>query len=226
MKIFESQHYFNYSWEQVTAANWQKYPNELAAHVVSVDILNRHIDPDTKIMRTERLIACKQPIPRWLRAIVGGDEYSFVRELSEVDLVNKTLIMKSANMTMCNLLLVKETVTYKPDPGMESMRTQFTQEAEFTAFLSFKSICNKLEEWSVERFGQNALVGKKGFESVLKTLTHKWDESGVLVKDVGSTIMKELDEVNDKTQELVNDVTEKTSSVLSEVSRLNFWPRK
>ncbi|KAM9922020.1 hypothetical protein OXX59_006100 [Metschnikowia pulcherrima] len=226
MKVFESKHYFDYSWEQVTAANWQKYPNELATHVVSVDILNREINAETQTLRTERLIACKQPIPRWLRSIVGGDECSFVREISEVDLPTKKLVMRSANMTMNHLLSVKETVTYRPDPSLESSRTIFEQEAEITAFSSFKSICNKIEDWSVERFGQNASVGKQGFETVLQTLTEKWEESGVLVKDVGSSIMKEIDEVNDKTQELVNEVTEKTSSVLSEVRKLSLWPRK
>ncbi|GEQ70083.1 hypothetical protein JCM33374_g3759 [Metschnikowia sp. JCM 33374] len=226
MKVFESKHHFDYSWEQVTAANWQKYPNELSTHVVSVDILNREIDPEKQTLRTERLIACKQPIPRWLRSIVGGDECSFVREISEVDLKTKKLVMKSENMTMNHLLSVKETVTYTPDPSLENTRTIFEQEAEITAFSSFKSICNKIEDWSVERFGQNASIGKKGFESVLHTLTEKWEESGVLVKDVGSSIMKEFDEVNDKTQELVHEVTEKTSTVLSEVRKLGLWPRK
>lgn len=226
MKLFETQHSFDYSWEQVTAANWQKYPNELATHVVSVDILNREIDPKTHTMRTERLIACKQAIPCWLRALVGADDCSFVREVSVVDLKKKSLVMKSTNMTMSNLLLVNETVTYVPDPLFPESRTTFKQEAEITAFLSFSSICNKIEEWSVERFGQNAKIGKKGFESVLQTLESKWSESGHLVKDVSTSLMKELEEVNDKTHELVNDVTEKTTSVLSEVTRLGLWPRK
>lgn len=226
MKIFSTGHDFNYSWEQVTAANWQKYPNELATHVVSVDILNREIDAERNVLRTERLIACKQAIPSWLRAIVGGDEYSYVREISEVDLNTKTLTMKSANMTMCNLLLVKETVTYSPDPKMPSERTRFEQEAEITAFLPFSRLCNKIEEWSVERFGQNASIGKRGFEGVLLTLSKTWIESELYVKDVSSsilkevnqTLMKEIDDVNDKTQEVIQEVTDKTQEVIQEVS--------
>lgn len=237
MKLFESQHHFNYSWEQVTAANWQKYPNELATHVVSVDILNREIDATKNTLKTERLIACKQPIPKWLRALVGGDEYSFVREISVVDLNKRTLVMKSANMTMSHLLLVNETVTYQPDTELPNSRTIFKQEAEITAFSSWSGICNKLEEWSVERFGQNAKIGKRGFETVLKALTEKWTESNNAVMEVGSTILREIDEVNDKTQEVLHDVSEithevisdvsvKTNSVLSQVRRLgNVWSR-
>lgn len=225
MKIFSSSHIFNYNWEQVTAANWQKYPNELSLHVVSVDTLNREIDVERQVLKTERLIACKQPIPRWIRSIIGGEECSYVRELSEVDLVLRKLIMKSSNMTMSHLLLVNETVTYSPDERMPIGRTRFDQEAEITAFTPFTTLANKIEDWSVERFGHNALTGKRAFEGVLDTLTKKWEESGVFVKDMSLSILKEIDEVNDLTQDVFNDVSERTNSVLSQVSRLNFWSK-
>ncbi|KAK6460492.1 PRELI-like family-domain-containing protein [Scheffersomyces coipomensis] len=208
MKLFESEHYFNYPWDQVTAANWQKYPNELSTHVVSVDILNRSIDVDNKTLRTERLIGCKQAIPNWLSFIVGGQKLSYVREVSEVDLINNTLVLKSHNLTMNHILLVNETVIYKPDPQLKS-RTIFTQSAEITAYAAITRICDKLEEWSVERFGQNAKTGKLAFEGVLDTLSTKWEESGVFVSDV-------LKDFN-------NDLTEKTSDVLSEVSKLGLF---
>lgn len=208
MKLFESNHFFDYSWEQVTAANWQKYPNELSTHVVSVDILNRDVDADRQVLRSERLIGCKQSVPRWLSYIIGGQELSYVREVSEVDLKNKTLVMKSHNMTMCHLLLVNETVVYQPDPDFPSSRTAFTQSAEITAYASIRRLCERIEDWSVERFGQNASRGKAGFEGVLKILLEKWDESGVLVSDVSQTL---------------NSVSEKTTGVLKEVSKLKMF---
>ncbi|KAG7663659.1 UPS2 [[Candida] subhashii] len=179
MKLFESDHYFNYPWEQVTAANWQKYPNELSTHVISVDILSRSIDPKTQVLRSERLIGCKQSIPSWLQFIVGGASVSYVREVSEVDLVNKTLVMKSSNLTMNHLLLVNETVVYKPDPELPTQGTLFKQSAEITAFASISRLCDKIEDWSVERFGQNAKIGKQAFEGVLQVLNEKWQENGV-----------------------------------------------
>ncbi|KAL6450139.1 UPS2 Protein UPS2 [Candida maltosa Xu316] len=195
MKLFESEHFFNYPWDQVTAANWQKYPNELSTHVISVDILNREIINDdnnnnnNKILRTERLIGCKQPIPKWLSFIVGGASVSYVREVSEVDLINKVLIMKSMNLTMNNLLLVKETVIYKPDEDLINNRTIFNQSAEITAFASLSKLCDKLEDWSIERFGQNAKTGKLAFESVLNKLTEKWEENGIFES---STVLQEV----------------------------------
>lgn len=209
MKLFSGSHFFNYPWEYVTAANWQKYPNEMSPHVVSVDIINRSIDHEKQLLRTERLIGCKQPIPRWLRYLVGAEECSYVREISEVDLVSKTLIMKSANLTMNHLLLVKETVIYRPDEQSPLAGTNFIQQAEITAFASLSKICDKLEEWSVERFGQNAKLGKDGFEGVLKVLSEKYEESGEFVADVSNSLIKDF-----------NDVSEKTSGVLHEVSKL------
>lgn len=208
MKLFEGSHYFNYPWDQVTAANWQKYPNELSTHVVSVDILQRTLDPNTKVLRTERLIGCKQPIPRWLSALVGGQELSYVREISEVDMQNKTLVMKSHNLTMNNLLLCNETVIYVPDHELPS-RTKFIQQAEITAFSSFSRVCDKVEDWSVERFGQNAKIGKQAFEGVLETLTDQWEKSGIFVSDISRSV-----------SDTTTSVIDKTSSVLAEVSKL------
>lgn len=212
MKLFESQHYFQYKWEQVTAANWQKYPNPISTHVVAVDVLAREIDEDRQVLRTERLITCKQAIPKWLSVIVGGQEYSYVREVSEVDLPSRTLVMKSHNLTMSHLLSVMETVVYRPDG---ESRTVFEQQAEITAFGTWQRICNKIEEWSVERFGQNAIKGKAAFEGVLQVLSDKLGESEVFVNEVGTTILKEIDDVERKTQNVIEEVKKLGTSAFS-----------
>lgn len=64
MKFFKTVHTFNYEWSLVSAAQWQKYPNDHCPHVQHVDVLNRTVDPDTGILTTERLITVKQNMPR------------------------------------------------------------------------------------------------------------------------------------------------------------------
>ncbi|KAK9484557.1 PRELI-like family-domain-containing protein [Lipomyces starkeyi] len=169
MKFFSSQCSFDYPWAHVSASAWKKYPNEMSTHVVAVDVLRREVDPVSGILTTERLITCKQNIPRWLLAIVGGRDTSYVREVSEVDPVTKTLTLRSQNLTMNNLLSVQETVVYSPDLADPS-KTIFDQTARIEAYATFQRLCNKIEEWSVERFRQNAALGRLGFESVLKKL--------------------------------------------------------
>ena len=53
MKVFESNCIFNYSWEDVSLANWRKYCawNTKSTHVIAVDTLSRSVDPETGIVR-------------------------------------------------------------------------------------------------------------------------------------------------------------------------------
>lgn len=76
--------------------------------------------------------------------------------------------MKSMNLTFNNLLNVQETVQYLPDPQSPADRTIFKQDAKITAYGAFSRICNAIEDFSVERFGQNATKGREGFEAVLQ----------------------------------------------------------
>jgi hypothetical protein len=189
MKIFTNTSHYDYDWEHVSTANWQKYSpwNEKTPHVIAVDTLSRHVDQASGVvglifmhcmrdqtnvwcqLRTERLITCKQTAPQWLNAILGGQDVSHVYECSYVDPVKKTLTLCSHNMTYADLLSVRETVTYSPSPHAPGSSTQFTQHAKITAFCGgWQKIKNKIEQFTVERFGENAAKGREGFEMVLQ----------------------------------------------------------
>jgi hypothetical protein len=166
MKVFSNTETFNYSWDEVSTNNWRKYCpwNEKSTHVLAVDTLSRSVDSTTGILRTERLITCKQSAPEWLKTIIGGDE-SQVLETSYVDPANKTVTMVSTNLTFSNLIRVEETVTYSP---MGDNQTQFRQVAKITALCGgWQRIKNSIEDSLVKRFRENASKGKEGFEAVL-----------------------------------------------------------
>uniref|UniRef100_A0A0B7JHA6 PRELI/MSF1 domain-containing protein n=1 Tax=Bionectria ochroleuca TaxID=29856 RepID=A0A0B7JHA6_BIOOC len=136
MKVFSNTVTYNYSWDEVSTANWQKYGpwNNKSEHVVAVDTLSRSVDPATGILRTERLITCKQSAPEWMKSLIGGSmDDHFVYEASYVDPANKTLTMVSQNLTWNNL-----------------------------------RIKNSIEDTLVNRFRENAVKGKEGFERVLE----------------------------------------------------------
>ncbi|CCX32547.1 PRELI-like family-domain-containing protein [Pyronema domesticum] len=169
MRVFENNCTFDYPWDNVSIANWRKYCawNTQSSHVVAVDTLSRFVDPNSGILHSERLITCKQNAPRWLLKLTGA-EVSYVREVSEVDPRSQTVTLRSINLTGCNVVSVQETVVYSPHPDDPTRKTLFTQGAQITAYGAFTRICNKIEEWSVERFGQNAQKGRMGFEAVLE----------------------------------------------------------
>jgi len=167
MRLFSTQHEFAYSWEEVSTANWRKYCpwNDKSTHVVAVDTLSRSLDPETHILRTERLITCKQNMPQWLKSFFGG-EVSHVYEVSYVDPKAKKVTMCSQNMTWSDLLSVQEKVVYTA--ARESGKTVFDQSAKIIALCGgWQKIKNGIEDVTVERFRQNALKGKEGFERVL-----------------------------------------------------------
>ncbi|KAM5352626.1 hypothetical protein ACJ41O_005348 [Fusarium nematophilum] len=168
MKVFSNSVTFNYSWDEVSTANWRKYGpwNNKSEHVIAVDTLSREVDPQTGILRTERLITCKQTVPDWIKSIVGGTgDESFVYEASYVDPVNRTVTMVSQNLTWSNLVNVQEEVIYRP---LGDHQTQFLQTANITALCGgWQRIKNSIEDTLVHRFKENAAKGREGFERVL-----------------------------------------------------------
>jgi hypothetical protein len=170
MKVFSNTVTYDYSWDEVSTANWQKYGpwNNKSEHVVAVDTLSRSVDPNTGILRTERLITCKQSPPEWLKTILGKSmDEVFTYEASYVDPKNKTLTMVSQNLTWNNLVSVQEEVLYSP--AMNGLATQFVQSARVTALCGgWQRIKNSIEDTLVTRFRENAVKGREGFERVLE----------------------------------------------------------
>ncbi|KAF2759604.1 MSF1-domain-containing protein [Pseudovirgaria hyperparasitica] len=171
MKVFSTTNEFDYSWEEVSTGNWRKYGpwNEKTPHVIAVDTLSRSVDPSTGILRTERLITCKQSAPKWLNTFLGGQDTSLVYETSYVDPKAKKVTMCSMNMTWSELLSVQETVIYKPSISAPNTKTQLEQTARITALCGgWQKVKNSIEQVTVERFSQNAAKGREGFEMVLE----------------------------------------------------------
>ncbi|EFZ01876.1 hypothetical protein MHUMG1_09118 [Metarhizium humberi] len=169
MKVFSNAVTYNYSWDEVSTANWRKYGpwNNKSEHVIAVDTLSRTVDPETGILRTERLITCKQSAPDWLKTLMGNSmDVSYVFEASYVDPARKTLTMVSQNLTWSNLVNVQEEVTYTP---LGNHQTQFQQSARVTALCGgWQRIKNSIEDTLVTRFKENAVKGREGFERVLE----------------------------------------------------------
>jgi len=190
MRVFSSTYTFDYSWSEVSTANWQKYSpwNQHSSHVTAVDTLSRRVDPSTGILRTERLITCTQPMPPWLSALLGNPSpTSHVYETSYVNPAAQRVTACSSNLTFSGFLSVRETVVYEPEVGAEGReRTRFSQEARITALCGgWRKIREKIEEVSVERFGDNARKGREGFEAVLEMSRRVWGEERERVQSEG-----------------------------------------
>lgn len=168
MKLFQNSCKYNTPFEPLTGAHWQKYPNPATPHVIAVDTLRRSLNADGTVLTTERLITCKQSIPCWIRSLLGVSDVSHVREVSTVDLMKRQLTLRSVNLTYSDYFKVREEVRYLPDPERPYQSTIFEQDATITAFGKFRKVCDRLEDWGIRRFGDNAKRGKIGFDWVLE----------------------------------------------------------
>lgn len=183
----------SHPWSHVVIGMWHKYPNPHCSHVMSVDVLDRTVDPDTGIVRTERILGCKQKTPTWIlkvskktsnlrscavlwrtQQLFGGSEDAFVREVSFVDPRTQTCSITSVNLSLSQFATCYERIQYMPSPSQPKAQTNFTQTAEIQARLDiWRSMSDRLEKFLAERFEQNAQKGKLGFTDVLRTL---WEE--------------------------------------------------
>ncbi|KAK7461900.1 Phospholipid metabolism protein [Stygiomarasmius scandens] len=179
MHFFNQVFNYDHPWSHVIIGMWHKYPNPKCSHVLSVDVLDRSVDPKTGIIRTERMLGCKQKAPGWILRLFGGSEDAFVREISFIDPKTQTATITSENLSLSQFATCFEQITYTPAPSSSSShgpsnRTVFTQTAEIQARMAlWRSAADGLEKWLVDRFEQNAQLGKMALTDVLRSL---WEE--------------------------------------------------
>ncbi|KAJ7785878.1 PRELI-like family-domain-containing protein [Mycena metata] len=177
MHFFSQAFNYEHPWSHVVVGMWHKYPNPKCSHVVSIDVLDRTVDPKTGIIRTERVLGCKQKTPGWIVKIFGGSEDAFVREISFIDPTTQNATITSVNLSLSQFATCFERIHYSPAPNN---RTSFTQTAEIQARMTlWRTAADGLEKWLVQRFEQNAHLGKLGFTDVLRSLEERHTEAAV-----------------------------------------------
>jgi len=171
MHFFSQSFTYDHPWSHVVIGMWHKYPNSKCTHVVSIDTIDRKIDPVTGVIRTERVLGCKQKAPSWIVKLFGGSEDAFVREISFVDPATQNVTITSVNLSLSQFATCFEQIRYSP---VSSYQTAFVQTAEIQARMAvWRSAANGLEKWLVQRFEQNAQLGKMAFSEILRNL---WEE--------------------------------------------------
>ncbi|OQS00108.1 hypothetical protein THRCLA_21748 [Thraustotheca clavata] len=164
----KTEHTYPYSWDVVSRAFWNKYPNAKLSHVERVDVLNRYIDSEGRL-HSARLAKCTQNnMPSWAESILG--KYSYVYEETICDPVNKTLQLKSTNLSYRSVATVNEVCLYTQAKGPDGLfsHTHYTQDAQVSAFVPFVS--QKLEKLSVSRGAETAAKGLNAMEAICKEI--------------------------------------------------------
>ncbi len=97
VKLFSTDHTFEHPFDRVTSAFWRKYPNQYATHLKAIDIVDRRLDSEGRMI-TNRIQSCTSNIPAFARS-AGLPTICFVAETSVVDPQKKEMVVKSSNIT-------------------------------------------------------------------------------------------------------------------------------
>lgn len=115
MKFFENTFNYDYSFPAVSLAFFLRYPNPYSRHVLTTDVIDRHVDPVTNRLHTTRLHLKRSKIPSAMlkllpKGIVGNDSsgQSFILETSIVDPKEGWMHSESRNMEWTGVLSVVE----------------------------------------------------------------------------------------------------------------------
>ncbi len=158
-------------------ASWRKYPNPGRPDVLSVDIINKRFDPETGVLYATRLITTHVRLPSFLESFYDNPTVYCVEE-SVVDPRNKTMTLKSKNVTLSSLMEVEETCIYTSPSNLKENRTHFRQDVKITAYLF--GLAGKVENWSLDNFRKNAVKGRVIMEDAVLRLRR---EAGVIVEE-------------------------------------------
>ncbi|KAH6570229.1 hypothetical protein BASA50_011318 [Batrachochytrium salamandrivorans] len=171
VKVLTLNTLLQHNWADVTKAIWQKYPNPFTSHVLSSDIVEQRIDPDTGILHTTRLFLKQGRLPKWGQQFINAPE-AFILEKSTVDPVNKTMTTVTRNLSHVKLMFVEETQIIHQDPE-NSEWTKMVTDARIVSNTAMTPFRSRIEGFGLSRFKANALNSTKGLLHVLEQISPK-----------------------------------------------------
>ncbi|CCK68697.1 Ups1p KNAG_0B02550 [Huiozyma naganishii CBS 8797] len=159
---------FNSDFDCVTSVVFNKYPNPYATHILSTDVIDRHLDRRGDVLFTTRLIRKQGRLPGWVQWIVGGVKISdsWMIEYSRVDRRRKVLTTYARNLDHTRVLKVEERTTYEylPDRRATSVHSEVT----FTSGLN--GIKHKIEALARAKFEESVKRSREGMSLVMQKI--------------------------------------------------------
>merc|ERR1712142_1147587 len=76
MKLWSSDFVFSAPWKQTTEAVWKKYPNDQMPNVAFIDVIDRKITEDGRLLTT-RLFGSQFSFPKLITTLLGLPEMCY-----------------------------------------------------------------------------------------------------------------------------------------------------
>jgi hypothetical protein len=185
MKIWTSEHIFNHPWETVVLAAWRKYPNPMNPNVVGIDTVDRTVD-NAGTLRSHRLMRTEWGLSSWVTKLVGMDQPCYVSEHSEINTKNRTMKLRSRNLTFCSVVTIDEEMSYLPHPT-DSSKTLLRQESIVT--VRGVPMTDYLENIIKSTMSSKSGQGRQAIEWVISRIKEE-------THDIGRAARREMDGFN------------------------------
>lgn len=167
---------FHNDFECVTGVIFNKYQNPYVKHILSIDTIDRHLNPEGNKLFTTRLIRKKGKLPTWVSFLVGNVargrapvNESWVIEYSVVD--QRQMVMKTyiRNLDHIKLLSVEERTEYRWDQVHQY--TSVSSQVTFTCnAISQLSLKEKIENMARSKFEESVKRSRQGMSLVLQRI--------------------------------------------------------
>ncbi|OKL57929.1 hypothetical protein UA08_06781 [Talaromyces atroroseus] len=180
MKFFENISTYDYSFPAVSLAYFLRYPNPYSTHVLTSDVIDRYVDPDTQRLHTTRLHLKKSKIPsallRLLPKGIGGSEnsgQSYILEKTVVDAKEGWMHTESRNMEWTGILSVIEKQVYEREMPPEGERVNVRTTVTFISRLGQSKLLSRARKAADGSSSSGSELDdeapKRGFFSSLST---------------------------------------------------------
>ncbi|KAJ1642858.1 hypothetical protein J3B02_002778 [Coemansia erecta] len=170
VKFYQHKYSYDYSWNTVSYAFLNRYPNPFATHVLSVDTLDHRIDAETGELFITRLLRKTNSVPRWARSVMRGND-AYILEEVKVNAETGTLVSKTRNITHTRLMKVEERQFLMADRDNAS-RTLCRNETSIVSNIGY-GLNSKIENFSLSRLSDNLVKSRKGMLYVLDLAQRK-----------------------------------------------------
>jgi len=170
MKIWSSEHVFNYPWQSVIQGQFRKYPNPHNPAVIGMDVIHRHVSHG--VLHSHRIVTSKWGFPSWVLGLVGGDGSGHAYEYSTVEPDTKVMKMQTRNLSLSHVVTMVETISYTPHP-QDPTKTLMNQQTEVS--VRGLPLCNYLENIIVNTALSNASKGRHAIDWIVAKIGSECD---------------------------------------------------
>jgi hypothetical protein len=161
VRFFQLTTDYPHSWDRVTLAIFNKYPNPFSTHVLTSDVIDRYLKGNTLI--TLRLLKKQSKVPRWGQYILKMDE-AYILETSQVNLETNEMTMKTRNLSHRKIMLIEEIQVIKQHSN-NAKHTEIFTKARFISNASF--LKGQIEAFGLNRFRNSVKASSAGLLHVL-----------------------------------------------------------